>query len=357
MSKIHNFSAGPAILPQEVLEQAAAACTNFYKGLSILEISHRDPSFVDVMEEARSRAKQLMGLGNDYTALFLQGGASLQFAMVPMNLLKTNAAYLNTGTWATAAIKDAQLYGEVAVVASSEDTNFNYIPKNVVVPDTADYFHITTNNTIFGTRITNLPDIPQNVPLVADTSSEMFSRQMDFSRFALIYAGAQKNMGPAGTTLVVVKNDILGKTGRSLPKMLDYQVQIKGESMHNTPPVFAVYCSMLVLRWIEKIGGLEAIEARNNAKATLLYQEIDSNPLFKAAVADPIDRSTMNITFVMENPELEEKFMLMTKEANISGIKGHRSVGGFRASIYNAMEIESVQVLVDVMKQFTAKFG
>jgi len=357
MTKVHNFSAGPGILPEEVLKASAEAIHNFSgMNLSLLEISHRDKKYVDVMDEARALSKKLLGVGDDYEALFLGGGASLQFCMVPYNLLPVggSAAYLKTGTWASNAVKEAKLFGETKVVASSEDKNFNYIPKNYEIPADAAYFHVTSNNTIFGTQLKEFPH--SNIPLVCDMSSDMYSRKVDGNKFALIYAGAQKNMGPAGSTLIVVRKDMLGKTGRQIPSMLDYNVHIKGESMYNTPPVFPVFVSLLTMRWLDKNGGVEWIEKLNNEKATLLYNEIDRNTLFKGTVAKE-DRSYMNACFVCEKPELEVEFEKLAKEANLYGLKGHRSVGGFRASIYNAMPIESVKVLVDVMKTFEQKFA
>jgi len=349
--KKHNFSAGPCILPQEVLQKASEAVLNFNNlNLSLIEISHRSADFVEVMENAKDLVLELLDLKNKgYSALFLQGGASLEFLMVPYNLLPDGgkAAFINTGTWSSKAIKEAGLLGEVEVIASSKDTNFNYIPKDYTIPSDATYVHCTSNNTIFGTQMKSFPKTDKL--LVCDMSSDIFSRKLDFSQFDLIYAGAQKNMGPAGTTLVVVKDDILGKTGRKIPSMLDYQVHISKESMFNTPPVFPVYVSMLTLEWLKGLGGVEGIEKINDEKAGILYDEIDSNPLFKG-VANKEDRSNMNVTFVLTDESKKEKFDSMWKEAGISGINGHRSVGGYRASIYNAMPKESIQVLVDVMK-------
>jgi len=352
--KKHNFSAGPCILPEEVFEKASQAVLNFNdEGLSILEISHRSKAFVDVMENARTLALELLGLeGKGYKALFLQGGASTQFLMAAMNLLEKKAAYLNTGTWSEKAIAEAKLYGEVLEVGSSKDANFNYIPKGFDVPKDADYFHCTSNNTIFGTQIKQFPSSP--IPLVCDMSSDIFSRSLDFSKFDLIYAGAQKNMGPAGTTLVVVKEEVLGKVTRQIPSMLDYQTHISKGSMYNTPPVFAVYVSMLTLQWLKGLGGIAAIEKENEKKAQLIYSEIDLNPLFKG-FAEKGDRSLMNATFTLENQNLKETFETMVKEANINGINGHRSVGGYRASMYNAMPLNSVGVLVDVMSELERK--
>ncbi|MBL4887317.1 MAG: 3-phosphoserine/phosphohydroxythreonine transaminase [Flavobacteriaceae bacterium] len=355
--KKHNFSAGPCILPQPVLEKAAAAVLNFNDlDLSLIEISHRSPDFVSVMETARSLALKLLGLeGKSYTALFLQGGASTQFLMVAYNLLEKKAAYLNTGTWASKAIKEAKLFGEMVEVASSKDQNFNYIPKSYVIPEDANYFHCTSNNTIFGTQIKEFPDV--NMPLVCDMSSDIFSRVLDFSKFDLIYAGAQKNMGPAGTTLVVIKNDILGKVSRTIPSMLNYKVHIDKDSMFNTPPVFPIYVSMLTLQWLNDLGGIAEIEKINTEKATLLYSEIDNNPLFKGFVTNPEDRSAMNATFNLTNPEHKDAFDSLWKEAGINGLNGHRSVGGYRASMYNALSVESVNVLVETMQYLRQKMG
>jgi phosphoserine aminotransferase len=318
-------------------------------GLSLIEISHRSPAFIEIMDKACALALDLLGLtGKGYKALFLQGGASMQFLATAYNLLENKGAYLNTGTWATKAIKEAKLLGEVVEVGSSADANFNYIPKNIEVPADADYLHITTNNTIFGTQIKTLPE--SDAVLVSDSSSDIFSRQLDFSKFGIIYAGAQKNMGPAGTTLVIVKEDVLGKVTHKIPLMLDYSIHASKDSMFNTPPVFAVYTSMLTLEWLTNLGGISAIEEKNNAKAALMYGEIDRNPLFKGFAAME-DRSTMNATFTLEEASLKEKFDSMCADALINGINGHRSVGGYRASMYNALPQESVQVLVDVMKE------
>ena len=348
--KKHNFSAGPCILPEEVLKKASEAVINFNNdNLSLIEISHRSKPFVDVIENARSLVLELLGLENKgYKALFLQGGASNQFLMTAYNLLNKKAAYLNTGTWSSKAIKEAKLFGELVEVASSKDENFNYIPKNYTIPTDVDYFHCTSNNTIYGTQMKNFPET--NVPLVCDMSSDIFSRQLDFSKFDLIYAGAQKNMGPAGTTLVVVKEEILGKVERIIPSMLNYQVFIDKESMFNTPPVFAVYTSMLTLEWLKDLGGIEFIEKVNQQKSALLYNEIDRNPLFNGNVAKE-DRSHMNATFTLADEKLTEKFNTMWHEANINGLNGHRSVGGYRASMYNALPLYSVQALVDVMQE------
>ncbi|EKT3966678.1 3-phosphoserine/phosphohydroxythreonine transaminase [Flavobacterium psychrophilum] len=354
--KKHNYSAGPCILPQEVFEKSAQAILNFnHSGLSLLEISHRSKDFVAVIEEARTLVLELLELkGKGYQALFLAGGASLEFLMVPYNLMKENgkAAYLDTGTWASGAIKEAKHFGETVVIASSKEENYNHIPKNYSIPSDANYFHCTSNNTIFGTQMKSFPEV--NIPVVCDMSSDIFSRVLDFSKFDLIYAGAQKNMGPAGTTLVIVKEEILGKTGRYIPSMLDYEKHIKAESMYNTPPVFPIYASLLTLQWLKNLGGISAIEKINNAKANLLYSEIDRNTLFKGT-ANVEDRSNMNATFLLNNKNHTELFDKMWAAAGISGLSGHRSVGGYRASMYNALPLESVQVLVNVMKELENK--
>ncbi|WP_299228042.1 3-phosphoserine/phosphohydroxythreonine transaminase [uncultured Psychroserpens sp.] len=351
--KRHNFSAGPCILPGEVLQKASEAVINFDNGLSLLEISHRSKPFVDVMENARALALELLGLeGKGYKALFLQGGASTQFLMVALNLLEKRAGYLNTGTWSDKAIKEAKIYDDIYEVASSKDANYNYIPKGYDIPAEYDYFHCTSNNTIFGTQMKTFPNSP--IPMVCDMSSDIFSRQLDFSKFDLIYAGAQKNMGPAGATLVVVKEDVLGKVSRKIPSMMDYKVHISKSSMFNTPPVFSVYVSMLTLQWLKNLGGIAAIEKENEKKAQLIYSEIDLNPLFKG-FSTKADRSTMNATFTLANEDLKETFETMIKEAGINGLNGHRSVGGYRASMYNALTLESVGVLVDVMSELERK--
>ncbi len=350
--KIHNFSAGPSILPHEVFEKSAQAILNFNNsGLSILEVSHRSKDFVAVMDQARALALDLLGLtGKGYQALFLTGGASLEFVMAPYNLMKIDgkAAYLDTGTWASGAIKEAKLFGETVVVASSKAENYNHIPKKFSVPNDADYFHCTSNNTIFGTQMKSFPEL--SIPMVCDMSSDIFSRVLDFSKFDLIYAGAQKNMGSAGTTLVIVKESILNKTGRQIPSMLDYTKHINAESMYNTPAVFSVYTALLTMQWLKNLGGIAAIEKLNEAKATLLYDEIDRNPNFQGVV-NVDDRSNMNVTFLLKDATLTDKFDALWKAAGISGLAGHRSVGGYRASIYNAMPIESVAVLVGVMQE------
>lgn len=346
--KKHNFSAGPCILPQEVFAEASKAVVDLDGiGLSILEISHRSKEFIAIMEKTKTLALEELGLDNSYEALFLQGGASLQFLMVAYNLLETKAGYLDTGTWSSKAIKEAKLFGEVKVLTSSKEANYNYIPKVNEIYSELDYLHLTSNNTIFGTQYKDLPET--NVPLVADMSSDIFSRKIDFSKFSLIYAGAQKNLGPAGATLVVLKKDILGKVTRQIPSMLDYAIHADKESMFNTPPVFSVYVSMLNLQWLQKNGGIGAIEKKNQAKADLIYNEIDRNPLFTGFAAIE-DRSMMNATFNLTDESHKEKFNNLLKEAGVSGLNGHRSVGGFRASMYNALPSESVQVVVDVMK-------
>lgn len=350
--KKHNFSAGPSILFPEVIAQSAAAVLDFNQsGLSLLEISHRSKDFVAVMEEAQDLTLELLGLDkNDYYALFLQGGASLQFLITVVNLMKEGgkSSYLDTGAWSTAAVKESKNYGETIVVASSKDKNYSYIPKEYTIPSDADYFHCTSNNTIFGTQMKSFPKT--DIPMVCDMSSDIFSRDLDFSQFSLIYAGAQKNLGPAGTTLVVVKKDVLGKTGRTIPNMLNLQVHIDKESMYNTPAVFPVYCSLLSLRYIKKLGGIAAVEKNNIEKAKILYDEIERNPLF-IATANKEDQSNMNVCFLLKDESHQETFDKMWKAANISGINGHRSVGGYRASIYNAMPKESIEVLINVMQE------
>lgn len=348
--KIHNFSAGPAILPASVLEKASEALLNFDNtGLSVAEVSHRSAQFVKVIERARALALELAGLDNSYEALYLQGGASMQFLMVPYNLLENKAAYIDTGTWANKAQKEAALFGEVQVIASSKEQGYRSIPKNVVVPTDIDYLHITTNNTIYGSEFHSIPK--SAAPIVADMSSDIFSRSLDYSQFGLVYAGSQKNLGASGSTLVLVKKDLLGKVSRKLPSMMDYQLHIKNESMFNTPSTFSVYVNMLVLEWIKAEGGLAAMEKRNKEKANLLYSEIDRNALVVGYTAKE-DRSLMNVVFNLTDESTKDRFDALCKEANISGIKGHRSVGGYRASIYNAMPLESVQVLVEVLKEF-----
>jgi len=353
---IHNFNAGPSVLPTEVFEQASQAVIDFNKtGLSILEIGHRTTLFEPIMNEARTLVKELMGLDDDHEVLFLHGGATTQFMQVPMNLLNENelAAYTDTGTWAVKAIKEAKLFGHVEIAGSSKETNYTTIPKELSVSPTASYLHITTNETIAGTQWKNIP-YDCGVPLVADMSSDILSRVLDYNKFDIIYAGAQKNMGAAGVNLVVVNKNILGKVTRTLPTILDYRNHIKEGSMLNTPPVFAVYVAMLTLRWLKNLGGVEAIEKINNAKAALFYSTLDSLPIFKGIVAKE-DRSYMNAVFVMDDPALEKEFLDLCKQEGMIGIKGHRSVGGFRVSMYNALKYESVKVLTDLMKHFSVK--
>lgn len=353
--KKHNFSAGPCILPPTVLEKAANAVVNLNNsGLSLIEISHRSKAFVDIMENARSLVKELLDVPDNYEVLFLQGGASLGFYITAQNFLKEDgkAGYINTGTWSRKAIKEAKLVGNVVEIASSEDANYNYIPKNLEIPSNLNYLHFTSNNTIFGTQFKSFPDT--EIPVVCDMSSDIFSRSIDVSKFAMIYAGAQKNMGPAGTTLYIVNKDLLGKTGRSIPSMLDLQVHINKDSMFNTPPVFAIYTSMLTLEWLKDLGGISKIEDMNRDKAKLLYDEIDRNSLFKGVAAKE-DRSDMNVTFLMNRENLADEWNAIWEQAGIDGIKGHRSVGGYRASIYNAMPKSSIQLLVGLMKEFETK--
>lgn len=351
----HNFGAGPGILPHEVLKQAAEAVVDLNGiGLSILEISHRSTEFEAILDEAVSLVKELLNVPEGYSVLFLQGGASTQFAMVPYNLLPSNgkAAYVESGVWANKALKEAKYFGEVQVLATAKEDNFKHIPKNYEIPADAAYLHVTSNNTIYGTQLFQFPKSP--IPMVCDMSSDIFSRKINVADFGLIYAGAQKNMGPAGTTLVIVKDDILGKIDRKIPAMLNYQTQIEGGSMYNTPPVFAIYVSMLTLRWLKAKGGVEAIERENNAKANALYAEIDRNPFFKG-VCVPEDRSKMNVCFLTENPEHEKPFLKLCDEKGIVGVKGHRSAGGFRASIYNAMPITGVHALIEAMQEFAER--
>lgn len=349
---IHNFNAGPSILPQTVLQQASEALINFNNsGLSILEIGHRTPLFESVMNEAISLVKELMRLDDDHEVLFLHGGATVQFMQVPMNLLneKETASYADTGVWSSKAIKEAKLFGNVDVVCSSKESNYTFIPKDFAVANESKYFHITTNNTIYGTQWQQIPKV--SMPVIADMSSDIFSRKLDFNSFDLIFAGAQKNMGAAGATLVVVNKQILGKVKRAIPAIMDYRNHIKAGSMLNTPPVFAVYVSMLTLRWLKENGGVEAMEKLNNEKAALLYTAIDNSKIFKGTVVKE-DRSKMNVCFVMDDAEKEKSFLDFAKQNNIYGIKGHRSVGGFRASLYNALPLSSVKFLVEKMEEF-----
>ena len=348
--KVHNFSAGPSILPDKVFEQASSAINNFNgTGLSIIEMSHRSKNFMDVLEEARTLAIEISGLDeNKYSCLFLQGGASMQFLMTAYNFLNENAGYINTGSWSTKAIKEAKLFGNVTEIASSSDKNFNYIPKEINTNDTYDYIHITSNNTIFGTQFNTFPNT--NSPLIVDMSSDIFSREIDYSQFDLIYAGAQKNLGPAGATMVLIKNSLLEKVKRDVPSMLSYKIHIDKDSSFNTPPVFPIYCILLNLRLIKQ-EGLDNISEKNKIKANLIYDEIDRNKCF-SGFSEVSDRSQMNATFNMNEGFDMELFNKICSNNNISGINGHRSVGGYRASIYNALPIESLNVLVDSMKEF-----
>ncbi len=351
--KKHNFSAGPSILSEYTIRNTSDAILNFGDvGLSIMEVSHRSKEFVAVMDQAQALFKELLDIPSGYSVLFLQGGASLQFAMVPFNLFQNKAAYLDTGVWAAKAIKECKIFGDVDVVASSKDKTYSYIPKGYKIPEDADYFHITTNNTIYGTEIKE--DFDVNIPLVADMSSDIFSRPIDVSKYALIYGGAQKNLAPSGVAFVIVKDDILGKVERTIPTMLNYQTHIEKESMFNTPPVVPVFAALKTLEWYKQQGGVAAMHKTNIEKANLLYDEINRNKLFKSNIADVEDRSIMNVTFVMEEnyKELDAAFLAFAVSQGMSGIKGHRSVGGFRASIYNAMPVSSVQALVDAMKEF-----
>ena len=353
----HNFNAGPSILPKEVFEQAAQAVIEYNNtGLSILEIGHRTELFQSVMDEAVALVKELMNLGSEQEVLFLHGGASTQFFQVPMNLLDENetAAYLDCGVWGKKAIKEASIFGKVNVVASSKDKGYTYIPKNFDIPQDSKYFHYTTNNTIEGTQMHFVPRT--DVPLVADMSSDILSRQMEFKQFALIYAGAQKNIGAAGVNMVVVNKNILGKVRRKLPTMMDYLQHIEAGSMLNTPPVFPVYVCLLTLRWLKQQGGVSAIEKLNDEKANLLYQTLEALPIFTLPIAKE-DRSKMNVVFTMEDKNLESEFLKVCKEEGMVGVKGHRSVGGFRVSLYNALPLESVKVLTNLMRYFASNKG
>ncbi len=354
--KTYNFSAGPAILPQSVLAQAAEAVTDYGRGLSILEISHRSKEFIAVMEEARALALELLGFSDDYDAIFVGGGATSQFFTVPYNLLPSDgtAHYLDTGTWSAKAIKEAKLFGGVNVVASSADDKYTFIPKGYTAPTDGSYFHLTSNNTIFGTQLQEFPETP--LPLVADMSSDIFSRPIPTDRFGVVYAGAQKNMGPAGVTLVYVRKDLLGKVDRQLPSMIDYRSHIKADSMFNTPPVFPVYVSMLTMRWVKENGGVEGMQRNNKVKFDAIYGEIDRNPLFGGTVAKE-DRSHMNATFDVLDGALTQPFLDLCKERRIDALKGHRSVGGFRASMYNAMDLAGVEALTQTMQDFEASHG
>ena len=353
--KKYNFGAGPSILPQEVMKATADACIEFQgTGLSLMEMSHRSKEFQAVMDKAQEMFKELLGIPEGYSVLFLGGGASLEFCMVPYNLLEKKAAYLNTGVWAKKAMKEAKLFGEVVEVASSADANYTFIPEGYTIPADADYFHITTNNTIYGTELRR--DLDSPVPLVADMSSDIFSRPLDVSKYGLIYGGAQKNLSMAGVTFVIVKNDLLGKVSRPIPTMLDYRTHVEKGSMFNTPPVVPIYCALQNLNWIKAQGGVKEMERRAKERAEMLYGEIDRNKMFRGTAVEK-DRSLMNICFVMadEYKELEADFLKFATEKGMSGIKGHRSVGGFRASCYNAMPVEGVKALVACMQEFEKK--
>lgn len=355
--KKHNFSAGPSVLAREVIENTAKAVLDFNgMGLSVMEVSHRGKDFQAVIDEAVALFKEVLSIPEGYHVLFLGGGASMQFCMVPYNLLNKKAAYLETGTWAKKAIKEAKLFGEVEVVASSSDKNFSYYPKGFDIPSDADYFHITTNNTIFGTEI--FEDIDSPVTLVADMSSDIFSRPVDVSKYGLIYGGAQKNLGPAGVTFVIIREDILGKVDRKIPSMLDYKIHIDNGSMFNTPPCLPIFTCLETLRWLKKLGGVEVMQKMNLEKAALLYNEIERNTMFTTPVQED-SRSVMNVVFVLqpEFKELEKEFLSFTGEMGMSGLKGHRSVGGFRASTYNALERKSVEALVQAMQDFENLHG
>ncbi len=351
--KRHNFYAGPSILPQYTLDKTIEGIKDFAgTGLSVLEISHRSKEFVACVSDTIALIKSLLDVPAGYQVIFLGGGASLQFCMVPMNLMNSKSAYLVTGEWAGKAYKEAKFFGDAIEVATSKDRNFSYIPKNYSISSDVDYFHITTNNTIYGTELKNDPDV--KVPLVADMSSDIFSRPVDVSKYSMIYAGAQKNLAPAGVTMIIVKEEILGKVSRPIPTMLDYRTHIKGESMFNTPPVFAIFAAQQTLKWLKEMGGVKIMQKKNIEKARILYDEIDRNRLFVPTVKDPEDRSLMNICFVMadEYKDLEKEFSEFAKSRGMLGIEGHRSVGGFRASTYNALPKESVEALVAVMKEF-----
>lgn len=354
---VHNFNSGPSVLPKEVFEQASQAILDFNNtGLSILEIGHRTDLFYAVIDEARALVKELMQLDNDRQVLFLHGGATTQFFQVPMNLLNENetASYLDCGTWGSKAIKEAKLYGNVNMVASSKDKGYTYIPKGYTIPAESVYFHYTTNNTIEGTQMHEVPET--NVPLVSDMSSDILSRMMDFNRFDLIYAGAQKNIGAAGVNLVIVNKNILGRVNRALPGMMDYRQHIEAGSLLNTPPVFAIYVCLLTLRWLKQQGGVSAIEKINDEKAALVYDTLDSLPVFTPTVARE-DRSKMNVVWVMDDKDSEKDFLQMCKQEGMVGVKGHRSVGGFRVSLYNALSMDSVHALVSLMNHFAQKKG
>lgn len=355
--KVYNFGAGPSALPDEVFAEAAEAVKEYKSsGLSILEISHRSNLFVDVMIEAETLLRKLMQIPEDYEVLFLQGGGSQQFAMIPMNLLPDHktAYYIDSGVWAKKAFEESKRIGSTAILASSAETTYNYVPKDFIVPDDAAYLHITTNNTIYGTQCFDVPKT--NYPLIADASSDILCQNINVSDYGLIYAGAQKNLGPAGVTVVIIKKELLGSSKRTLPKIFDYQEHVNAKSLYNTPPVYAIYVMLLNLRWLQKNGGVSAIEKINRQKAALLYEEIDRNPLFKGHAVEN-DRSLMNVVFKIINPELEKKFLEVASQSDIVGIKGHRSFGGFRVSLYNANPVGHVHHLVNLMKNFTVEFG
>ncbi len=349
----HNFGAGPGILPESALKKTQEALYDFNGiGMGVMEISHRSKDFGAVLEKSKSLVRELLNVPDTHDILFLQGGASSQFAMVPMNFLKTKAAYVDEGAWSSKAIKEAKIFGDVNVIASSKDKNYSYIPKGYSIPSDCDYLHITSNETIHGTQIKNFPDSP--IPVICDMSSDIFSRPVDVSKFDLIYAGAQKNMGPSGATLVILKKDIAGKHGKKLPTMMEYKTHLDNDSLYNTPPVIAILVCMYTLEWLKSIGGVKEMEKINNQKAKLFYDEVDSNPMFIGTAAKE-DRSPMNACFLLKDPSMDEAFLNEAKAAGIIGIKGHRSVGGFRASMYNALPMESVKALVEVMKKFALK--
>lgn len=355
--KLHNFYSGPAILPQSVMEEAAQACVEYKnQGLSILEMSHRSAPIVEIMEEAEALVRELLNIHSDYAVLFLTGGASSQFYMAAMNLLgsQERAAYIDTGRWSTNAIQESSLFGQIDVIASSKDKNYTYIPKAYTIPAGVKYLHITSNNTVRGTQYASLPET--DLPIVSDASSDIFTKPLDIERFGLIYAGAQKNLGPAGTTLVIVRKDLLGKIDRDIPTMLDYRTMIKKHSAFNTPPVFPIFVSMLTLRWLKAAGGVSVMQERNAQKATLFYDAIDASPLFNCPIAEE-DRSLVNAVFTIKDESLTTAFLEACQAADCIGLKGHRSVGGFRASMYNAMPIESVKILVEVIGDFSAKYA
>jgi phosphoserine aminotransferase len=354
--KKHNFAAGPSILSPYTIQHTAEGILDLdHSGLSVMEISHRSKEFMAIMDETQQLFRELLDIPSGYSVLLLQGGASMQFCMVPFNLLQKKAAYLDTGSWASKSIKEARFFGEVEVVASSKESNYSFIPKDYRIPEDADYFHITTNNTIYGTEIKEDMDCPVN--LVADMSSDIFSRPLDVSKYALIYGGAQKNLAPAGVTFVILKDEILGKVDRAIPTMLDYRTHVEKESMFNTPPCVAIYAAMHTLRWYKQQGGVGAMYKLNLEKAAILYDEIDRNPLFVSGIPDKEDRSIMNVTFVMHQDykDLEADFLSFATERGMSGLKGHRSVGGFRASIYNAMPRASVEALIETMQAFAKR--